>query len=133
MIASMSYRAPELLKHDGGAIFVFAADVWSLGAIFYRLLERTHKPLVCDEEKTTDGALQQILNLQACNLTASMLKHYALPERLEKNQARWDQIVQDTSVNAADLLDSLLNLRPELRITMKTALRHPYLCQHIVL
>lgn len=134
MIASIPYRAPELLLRGihgdfcQRAVYVYAADAWSLGALFYRIVHPLHDCLVNDAEISESDALVQICNLQATNLHKMSFYQRAQSvfKNTTKNERLWNIIIDNADVNAADLLDSFLEMQPTLRIGAEQALRHPY-------
>lgn len=54
-------------------------------------------------------------------------RSYILPTSLIKNRTRWNAITLQNGIVAADLLDLMLDLNPDTRISAKQMLQHPYL------
>lgn len=123
------YRAPEVLCSwtDYGK----AIDIWSVGCIFAEMLKR--KPLF--PGKNTQHQLQLIIG---CLGTPEKCALKRIPnekcrkfiESLPTSGGRpLEEMVQNGSRDALDVLNRTLRLSPDKRVTVAQVLEHPYLSQ----
>jgi serine/threonine protein kinase len=125
------YRAPEIMLCC--PTYTSAIDVWSVGCIFAEMLERT--PLFAGGDFLKQLALiadavdlspkedleKYVSSKPALDYLAKLPQTAKLP--LKQRFAHW------TDPNAVDLLERMLCFDPARRITVKEALRHPYLAK----
>uniref|UniRef100_A0A8C8CCJ5 mitogen-activated protein kinase n=1 Tax=Oncorhynchus tshawytscha TaxID=74940 RepID=A0A8C8CCJ5_ONCTS len=139
-VATRWYRAPEIMLNwmhynmtvDGNNVFVAVVDIWSVGCIMAELL--TGRTLFPGTDHINQ--LQQIMRLTgtppAC-LISQMPSHEArnyinsLPQMLKRNFA---DVFVGANPQAVDLLEKMLVLDTDKRITASEALAHPYFSQY---
>lgn len=98
-----NYLAPEILKTAGTGGYSKAVDCWSLGCILYVCLGG-YPPFSSDVKDTT--LFQQILD-----------GSFTFPDKYWKH----------VSAEAKDLIDNLLKVDHDKRISVAAALKHPWL------
>ena len=123
-VLSLWYRAPELLM--GSNIYDEAIDIWSIGCIFgFMVLKRT----LFEGESEIDQLnkifqflgtpnFNQINYYNNLNVNNNQFVYYPPGDFNEKFSNLDDY--------GKDLLKKMLNYDPELRISCKDALKHPY-------
>ena len=123
-VLSLWYRAPELLL--GSNIYNEAIDIWSIGCIFgFLILKNT----LFEGENEIDQLnkimkflgtpnFSQIPYYYNFNLNNYQFMYYPQSDFREK--------FNNFDENGIDLLKKMLNYDPELRISCKEALAHPY-------
>ncbi|XP_060062903.1 mitogen-activated protein kinase 14-like [Ylistrum balloti] len=129
-VATRWYRAPEIVLN--WMHYSQTVDIWSVGCIMAEML--TSKPLfpgtdhidqlsrVLSLTGTPDECLlQKISSREARNYISSMPKWSKKP---------LDEIFLHANKKALNLLDHMLNLDADCRITAELALAHPYLAQY---
>ena len=114
-----------------------AVDVWAAGVILLSFLSKrypffhfSHTSVL----RQTDYQVQGLLQLAAVWGTREVRElaeehewELDLPESLPPHRVPWQALCPTvTDLNALDLLDSMLSLRPEKRITALDALSHAY-------
>jgi len=97
---SFEYAAPEILQ-KGSSGYDFKVDMWSVGVILFVILAGYH-PFQDDDERR---AFKRIV-------TGSYHLH----------PSRWNSVSED----AKDLVEQLLQVRPEVRLSASEALNHPW-------
>lgn len=112
---SVHYSAPEALAAAGG--YGPAADIWSIGALFYLLLTGEHLINVDEPCAKISEELQEAIDAQARELVLDT-KYTRLRVRAACSRV---------PPMAADLLRELLRPDPAARITAEEALRHPFI------
>ncbi len=122
-VVTLWYRAPEILM--GGKYFS-AVDIWSVGCIFAEMtIGRPLFPGICE----IDQLFQIFYNLGTpSESTWKGFKNlpnftFQFPCWKKSNLKRTMGVMDP---KAFDLLEKLLDLDPERRITAEAALRHPY-------
>ncbi|EJD07617.1 kinase-like protein [Fomitiporia mediterranea MF3/22] len=129
-VATRWYRAPEIMlafrRYDT------AIDVWSIGCILAELL--LGKPLF--KGKDYVDQLNKILDVLGTpeesvltRIGSEKAQAYvrSLPRR---KTVPFSKIIPHADPQAIDLLDKMLSFDPEQRITVTTALEHPWLAQY---
>ena len=128
-VLSLWYRAPELLM--GSNIYDEAIDIWSIGCIFgFMVLKRT----LFEGESEIDQLnkifqflgtpnFNQINYYNNLNVNNNQFVYYPPGDFNEKFSNLDDY--------GKDLLKKMLNYDPELRISCKDALKHPYFFNNI--
>jgi len=129
-VTTLWYRAPEVLL--GCSTYGPPVDVWALGCIFAELIIK--KPLFPANSKAEDAHLQQ-LNL-ITDLLGTPSKEDLIDVPLASknyilNQPRTESIAIDKKYEmpdkiVVDLIRQMLIFNPAKRITIETALKHPY-------
>ncbi len=126
-VATRWYRAPELLLMWDRC--TKPIDVWSVGCIMAEMLGEKRKPLF--PGKTYLNQLDLILNvtgtpkpdeIHGCKKALTYMKTLA-----HKPKADFAKKYPGANPLALDLLSKLLAFDPLKRITVETALEHPYL------
>ncbi|XP_036806709.1 mitogen-activated protein kinase 14A isoform X2 [Oncorhynchus mykiss] len=129
-VATRWYRAPEIMLN--WMHYNMTVDIWSVGCIMAELL--TGRTLFPGTDHINQ--LQQIMRLTgtppAC-LISQMPSHEArnyinsLPQMLKRNFA---DVFVGANPQAVDLLEKMLVLDTDKRITASEALAHPYFSQY---
>ncbi|XP_015111482.1 ovarian-specific serine/threonine-protein kinase Lok isoform X2 [Diachasma alloeum] len=102
------YVAPEILRRKGRGAYTAQVDVWSLGVILYVMLSGL------------------------CPFTQND-PHMALDEQILKGVYRFhSQKFDKVSMEAIDLIKSMLTVNPGKRRTIKQVLEHPWLRSDLV-
>ena len=107
---TLGYQAPEMLH---GHKYGTKADMFSLGVILYTLLRGTLP--FCERSKTSSGTNFDSRKVE-CNMRIIM-GDYDMEDDL------WDNV----SEGAKDLINSLLEVDPHKRISAREALQHPWI------
>jgi serine/threonine protein kinase len=133
-VVTLWYRAPEVLL--GSKVYSTGVDVWSVGCILYELAHR--KPLFYGESE-----IGQIFKIFRCLGTPSDETLWQgateLPE-MKMTFPKWrvngnENLVKLCSCfrecpEAIDLLTQMMQLEPSRRISVKTAMAHPFFAQY---
>ena len=147
-VATPCYRAPEVVMlHDGN--YTFEVDVWGVGCIFAELLQReriaypvplfhaittgqVHEPQ--SGERYTPGSEQELDAIfsvigtppwrYAESLPSSVWRNYL--RRIPGNPGTLMESYYESGTLAFDLLNRMLALDPERRITTEEAMCHTY-------
>ena len=123
-VLSLWYRAPELLL--GSNIYNESIDIWSIGCIF-AFLELRHTLFEGENEIDQLNKIFQFLGTP----NFSIIPYYQ-NLNINNNQfnfyppANFDEKFSHLSDNGKDLMKRMLNYDPDLRISCKDALKHPY-------
>lgn len=123
-IVSLWYRAPEIVL--GSEEYLLGVDMWSLGCIFGELMQ-TKPVFYC---RSDVEVLERCFRMfgtpteEHCSFMKKLkkwdtFKHYDKPKNLR-------EFFPFATVQAADLLEKMMNIDPKKRITAKEALNHPF-------
>eukprot|EP00184_Porphyridium_aerugineum_P007922 CAMPEP_0184691496 /NCGR_PEP_ID=MMETSP0313-20130426/337_1 /TAXON_ID=2792 /ORGANISM="Porphyridium aerugineum, Strain SAG 1380-2" /LENGTH=808 /DNA_ID=CAMNT_0027149229 /DNA_START=220 /DNA_END=2646 /DNA_ORIENTATION=+ len=132
-VASRYFKGPELLVgiHD----YDYSLDIWSLGCMFAGMLFQK-EPFFAGADN--DDQLVKITDALGAESLANYLQKYGivlddeLQERVSTQpRLSWKEFINAfnkhlVDSNALDLLDKMLVMDHEDRITAKEAMRHPY-------
>jgi len=143
-IGTEGFMSPEqVLKKDKQS---YGVDIWSAGVVFLEFLTGKHtlfKNLRLKKEKCEKQQQRQPVEYVIgflCSLALVFgtnkvldVAHQSgyniyLPEGIQEEQIPWRDIVchADFDDNAMDLLDKMVRLNPDERISSREALLHPY-------
>ncbi|TFJ85767.1 hypothetical protein NSK_003271 [Nannochloropsis salina CCMP1776] len=116
-IGTRWYRAPEIIRHSPS--YGWPVDIWAVGCVFYELL--TLQPLFPgDSEAETLAMVEKVLG----SASTEGWGREGKPQGRAEGLARL--LPLGVEPEAADLLKSLLRLKPQQRPTAEQALKHPY-------
>ncbi|KNC55356.1 uncharacterized protein AMSG_12409 [Thecamonas trahens ATCC 50062] len=128
-VATRWYRAPEVILEKG--CYSKAVDVWSVGCILAELLGRT--PLFPGRDSVQQLSLitdvlgnfsaEQVRKTRNPKARAFMR---AMPRK--RGRSLYDMF-PSANPQAVDLMQRMLHLDPDYRISVEEALAHPYLSQ----
>lgn len=131
-VVTVCYRAPELFL--GETNYSTKIDVWSLGcilieiltkrAIFYNKDEKSIFPLMCQICGTLNGEYWK--NLPNYKFYSSIIPEEGLKSQINNK----NQLFKDLDEVTLDIIQKMLNLNPEERITIDGILEHPFLTSH---
>lgn len=126
-VATRWYRAPELLL--SWKEYTSSVDVWSVGCIFAELLRR--RPFLPGSD--TKNQIELIIDYfgtpseEEISHVPKEKSRKLLKSFPKKKGKSLETIFSNASPLAIDLLKKLMIFDPVKRITVETALRHPYL------
>jgi cell division cycle 2-like protein len=131
LVVTLWYRSPELLL--GAKTYGQAVDMWSIGCIFAELHQRD--PILQGSNEVDQ--ISKIFELCGVPTEASWPSFRRLPNakslRLPTNAAATKSLIRSkfpTLTNAGcRLLNDLLSLNPDARLTAKSMLEHEYFSQ----
>jgi serine/threonine protein kinase len=128
-VVTLWYRAPEVML--GSKIYSTAIDMWSLGCIFFEIV--TGQPLFSGKSEVDQLFL--IFKTLGTPHNTNWQGSEDLPD-MKITFPRWkvngnEKLVKQCGAiqhypDAMDLLTQMLQLEPSKRITIKTALEHPF-------
>ncbi|KAL3103929.1 hypothetical protein niasHS_000073 [Heterodera schachtii] len=112
-VVTFWYRAPELLL--GSYKYAFGIDIWSVGCIFFEMIQR--KPLFRKEQ--VEKQLRKIYNIMGS------------PDDMDQPLVRGELSNKlkggvDVGIAGVQLLAKMLNVRPDERISARDALKQAY-------
>ena len=123
-VVTLWYRAPDVLL--GSRTYNTSIDIWSAGCIMAEMY--TGRPLF--PGTTNEDELQKIFRLMGTPSEHSWPGISKFPEYKPSTHVFATQdlrvIIPSIDQQGLDLLQRLLQLRPELRISAKEALQHPW-------
>ncbi|KAL9654970.1 hypothetical protein ABK040_008759 [Willaertia magna] len=127
-VATRWYRSPELLLkyHKAGK----PIDVWSLGCVFAELLA-TPKQHVLFPGESHLNQIDKILDILGTPIQEDIFGCFKAQVYMQNQPFRkkkdFSKLFPDANPAALDLLEKQLAFSPVKRITVKDALKHPYL------
>ncbi|CDR94489.1 cyclin-dependent kinase-related kinase, putative [Babesia bigemina] len=126
-VVTLWYRSPELLL--GAEAYHFACDLWSVGCIFAEVLD--HKPLFPGTNEIDQiGRIYKLLGTPSeTNWPNAMKLKLYTPFSVEQPK-QLDTVIKGHTPEALDLLQRLLKLDPNERITAKEVRRHVQALAH---
>lgn len=127
-VVTLWYRAPDVLL--GSRTYSTSIDIWSAGCILAEMF--TGRPLF--PGSSNDDQLQHIFKLMGTPNESTWPNISALPNYRSNFQVYAPQdlrvIIPQIDNVALDLLLSLLQLKPENRITARQSLEHPWFAEY---
>ncbi|KAF0979702.1 hypothetical protein FDP41_001370 [Naegleria fowleri] len=127
-VATRWYRSPELLLkyHKAGK----PIDVWSLGCVFAELLS-TPKQHVLFPGESHLNQIDKILDILGTPAPEDIYGCFKAQVYMSNQPFRkkkdFSKLFPEANPEALDLLEKMLSFSPDKRITVKEALKHPYL------
>ncbi|KAH8313411.1 hypothetical protein KR067_005559 [Drosophila pandora] len=124
-VCTLWYRAPEILF--GWGQYTKAIDMWSVGCILAELI--TGRPLFPGTRRDQIMVVIEVMGKPSEEFISSISDPYArqyldrIPPRERRN---FCDIFPGANPNALDLLEKMLNMIPQNRITVEEALNHSY-------
>ncbi|KAG2383348.1 hypothetical protein C9374_004685 [Naegleria lovaniensis] len=127
-VATRWYRSPELLLkyHKAGK----PIDVWSLGCVFAELLS-TPKQHVLFPGESHLNQIDKILDILGTpppeDIYGCFKAQVYMSNQPFRKKKDFSKLFPEANPEALDLLEKMLSFSPDKRITVKEALKHPYL------
>jgi len=129
------YRPPEILF--GAEYYGSSVDVWSVGCILAELFlgDVIFKGLgMYDNNKNNEDQLSKIFGIRGTPNEenwpqANRLKDYKAFQNTEAIPLR--DLIANASADAVDLMEKMLQLNPNDRISLGEALKHPFLTKNV--
>jgi renal tumor antigen len=124
-ISTRWYRAPECLLTNG--YYNYKMDMWGVGCVFFEVVSMY--PLFPGTNEADQ--IQKIHNIMGTPDTELLDKFRAHAAHIDLNFTPKEgtgiaKLLPHASSDCIDLICKLLEYNPELRITARQALRHPY-------
>src|SRR6201992_2744810 len=127
-VVTLWYRAPDVLL--GSRMYNTSIDIWSAGCIMAEMY--TGRPLF--PGTTNEDQLQKIFRLMGTPSERTWPGISQLPEYKPNFQVFATQdlrhILPQVDTMGLHLLSSMLQLRPDMRISAKDALQHPWFAEY---
>lgn len=128
IIQTAHYRSPEIFL--GKECYGTEIDMWSVGCIMFELL--SERRLLQGHDKGPDGHMKRLFAMMGVPTSDTFTR---LPGYGQLKSFGLDSVgegigVQSDDEHAQNLLEALLTLDPERRITVVQALNHPYFAQY---
>ncbi len=130
-VATRWYRAPELILL-GASHYTTAIDMWSVGVIFGEMLNNG-APLF--PGINNQNQIERIMTLcrsqpseamRAAMASSPMFRNMATRQTNSNGRAPLQDLIPNADPQAIDLLEHILQLDPERRISAADAMAHPY-------
>lgn len=125
LVVSLWYRSPELLL--GEVMYNEAIDIWSLGCVLGELFAK--EPIFPGPEETIQldliSSLCGTATIESCpSFIILPFFNTRFPKQIHPRSLRTD--FKYLPAHALDLMDSMLQMNPSKRITIKSALLSPW-------